>query len=92
MPESYDRRAHSAKSQSLELRFSIIVVVGDIVAVNEEDMTIDVHIWDGYEATTKTGGRIEFFNEEGRMLPHGQDPVQVSNYTNWQSLPKCALA
>lgn len=76
----------------LELCLSIVVFAGDIVALNEEDMTIDVRIWDGYEATTKTSGRIEIFNKEGRMLPHGQDSIQVSNYTNWQRPARCALA
>ena len=70
----------------------MVVDIGDIVALNEEELTIDVCIWDGYEATTKTSGRIEFFNKEGRMLPHVQDPVQVSNHTNLQSCVRYALA
>ena len=49
---------------------------GEIVDFNEEDMTIDAQLFEGYAMPTK-GERIEIFTPDGVMLPHGQDCVQV---------------
>lgn len=49
---------------------------GEIIDLNEAEMTIDAQIFEGYAMPTK-GERIEIFTPEGLMLPHGQDAVQV---------------
>ena len=53
--------------------------VGEIIGLNKEELTIDMQVWDGYQIIEK-GQRIQIFNEEGVMLPHCQDGINVKQH------------
>lgn len=60
---------------------------GDLLEANQEEQTLTIRIWDGYQIPTEAE-RVEFFTPDGVMLPHGQDAVQVRALSAPQPQPR----